>query len=310
MTAPHAQIQPFLTAAEALPSFADMTPTGAREFVLQMSAAMPKVALPEIGGFEKFTIPGPGGSLSIHHYQPKQTPARGAVVYFHGGGWVIGTPEFSEGLCRILVNASGCEIFSVDYRLAPEHPFPAPIEDAYAAVTWAAKRSTAPLFVGGDSAGGNLAAACAIRAREAGGPRLSGQMLFYPVTDHDFDTPSYRAYGTKKWMLSTADMKWFWHHYVADPERRNDPLASPLRAKSLANLAPALVVVPGLDPLCSEGEAYAARLKADGTPVELRTYDDMVHGFLGMIGLADIPRQAAEAAGQWLAAQLPKARSA
>lgn len=300
MTLPHPQIQALLDASAGMPPFSDLTPTGARELLARMSAARPAPALPELGEIKDFTIPGPGGNLGIRHYQPPQSRPRGTVVYAHGGGWVLGTPHISDSLCHVLVHESGCEVYSIDYRLAPEFPFPAPLDDVFAALLWAASNSKAPLFVAGDSAGGNLAAATTLRARDAAGPRLAGQILIYPVTDHDFTTDSYRAHGTKNLVVTTRDMQWYWHHYVEDPQRRNDPLAAPLRAASLRGLPPALIIVAGLDPLCDEGEAYARRLNADGTSAELRRYDDMVHGFLGMIGFADIPNEAAREAARWL----------
>jgi acetyl esterase len=300
MTLPHPQIQALLDASAGLPSFSDFTPAAARALLAQMSAARPAVALPEIGEIKGLTIPGPGGKLGIRHYQSLQAPPRGAVVYAHGGGWVLGTPDISDSLCRVLVHESGCDVYSVDYRLAPESPFPGPLDDVFAALTWAASRTKGSLFVAGDSAGGNLAAAAALRARDAAGPPLAGQILIYPVTDHDFNTGSYRAHGTKNLVVTTKDMQWYWRHYVTDPERRNDPLAAPLRAASLHGLPPALVVVAGLDPLCDEGEAYARRLNAEGSSADLRRYDDMVHGFLGMIGFADIPTEAARDVGRWL----------
>lgn len=300
MTLPHPQIQALLDASAGIPPFSDLTPAGARALLAQMAAARPKVAVPDIGAVGDFTIPGPGGQLGIRHYQSLQLPARGVVVYAHGGGWVLGTPDISDALCRILVHESGCDIYSVDYRLAPEFPFPAALDDVSAALAWAASRSKAPLFIAGDSAGGNLAAAAALRARDDSAPRLAGQILIYPVTDHDFTTESYRAHGIKNLVVTTKDMKWYWHHYVEDPKRRNDPMAAPLRAANLRGLPPALVIVAGLDPLCDEGEAYARRLNAEGNSAELRRYDDMVHGFLGMIGFADIPNEAAREAGRWL----------
>lgn len=299
MTAPHPQIQAMLEAAAGLPAMSDLTPIKARELVAQMSAGLPKIPFPDLAA-EDFTISGPGGELAVRHYRPGQAPFRGTVVYLHGGGWVLGTLDTADPLCRTLTHISGCEIYSIDYRLAPEFPFPAALDDALAALTWSGLQTKGPLFVAGDSAGGNLAAACTLCARTAGGPALAGQILIYPVTDHDFSRGSYRAHGERNLMVTTKDMKWYWHHYVAEVEKRNNPLASPLRAEHLGGLPPALVVVAGLDPLCDEGEVYAMRMKADGTNVELRRYDDMVHGFLGMIGSADRADEAAQVVGRWL----------
>jgi acetyl esterase len=304
MNAPHPQIKDMLDAmAQAgLPAMSDLAPPDARALMEQMSIGRPPVPSPELKGVKDIEIPGPGGKLSVRHYLPKETAVRGTMVYLHGGGWVLGNLETSDSLCRRLVAGSACELYSIDYRLAPEFPFPAALDDAVAAVKWAASKSKLPLFIGGDSAGGNIAAACALRLRDAGGPKLAGQVLVYPVTDHDFATASYRSNGDGTLLLSTKDMKYYWGHYVADIAQRNDPLAAPLRAKSLAGLPAALVIVAGLDPLCDEGTAYAGRLKADGVAVDLRRYDDMIHGFLAFIGIIGPASDIADDAAKWLKA--------
>lgn len=209
------------------------------------------------------------------------------LVYFHGGGWVVGSVASSDPFCRALANASGCAVLSLEYRLAPEDPYPAAAEDAYAATRWSADHAAehgmdpARIAVGGSSAGGNLAAVAALMARERGAPRIAFQLLHVPVTDHDFDTPSYRAnaigYG-----LTRSGMRWFWDQYAPDPKVRGEPYASPLRAKDLSHLPPAHVVTAECDPLRDEGKAYASRLLAAGVPTTYVEYPGMVHGFTGM----------------------------
>jgi acetyl esterase len=230
-----------------------------------------------------------GGQLVIRHYAPRENPA-GSVVYFHGGGWVIGDLDSFEQLCLKLAVDTGCDVFSVAYRLAPEHPFPAAADDALMALIEVARR-TPPhrkLVVAGDSAGGNLAAVAALRARDEGGPPLALQVLVYPVTDHDLGRPSYLANGDRGYLLTTDDMRWFWGHYVPDPATRSHPFASPLRMDDLGGLPPALIVVAGYDPLRDEGVEYAARLREAGVEVEVREFPTAVHGFLGMVGVADL----------------------
>jgi acetyl esterase len=231
------------------------------------------------------------------------------IVYFHGGGFVIGNLDSHDGTCRALANASGCAVVSVDYRLAPEHRFPAAPEDCYAALRFVAERGAElgidarRLAVAGDSAGGNLAAVTALLARERRGPDVRFQLLVYPVADHAFDTPSYRD-NAEGYFLSAAMMRWFWGHYLERPEQGDDPLASPLRAKDLAGLPPALVITAEYDPLRDEGEAYAARLKQAGVAAELLRYDGQIHGFFSLFDALDDGRAAVERAGAALRAAL------
>ena len=207
------------------------------------------------------------------------------LVYFHGGGWVVGSVAISDSFCRALANASGCAILSVDYRLAPEHRYPAAADDAYAATAWAAENARelgadpARLAVGGSSAGGNLAAVVSLMARECGGPKIALQWLHVPVTDHDFTRPSYLANATGAG-LTRAGMEWFWGHYEPDVARRSEPYASPLRAKDLRGLPPAIVFTADCDPLRDEGAAYADRLREAGVPVTYTEFRGMVHGFM------------------------------
>ncbi|HLH67958.1 MAG TPA: alpha/beta hydrolase [Candidatus Dormibacteraeota bacterium] len=197
------------------------------------------------------------------------------LVYLHGGGWVVGSVNTHDGVCRALANRARCQVISVDYRLAPEHPFPAAVEDAWTVTRWALERAPR-VAVAGDSAGGNLAAVAAMRARDAGLP-LALQVLIYPVVDHAFDTRSYRDNG-QGYGLTTAAMRHYWSCYLGDAEG-SQPEASPLRAPSLAGVAPALVIVCEYDPLRDEGVAFAERLRAEGVEARLSEYRGMIHGF-------------------------------
>jgi acetyl esterase len=208
------------------------------------------------------------------------------LVYFHGGGWVVGSVALSDDFCRALANASGCAVLSVEYRLAPEHRYPAAAEDAYNATLWASAHAgelgidAGRIAVGGSSAGGNLAAVVSLMARDRGGPAIKTQWLHVPVTDHDFTRPSYVANATGMG-LTRRGMEWFWRHYAPDVATRDEPLASPLRAKDLRGLPPAIVVTAECDPLRDEGAAYAERLRQAGVPVIYLEYPGMVHAFMG-----------------------------
>lgn len=295
------QIRAFLDtlAASGLPPVETLTPREAR---LQMEAGSLMLGrLPEVGRAEDLTAPGPAGPVRLRLTAPA---SRGggplpALVYLHGGGWVTGS-LFSHGhLCRALTLTAGLAVVAVDYRLAPEHPFPAALDDAEAATRWvidqAAALGTDParVAVGGDSAGGALAAAVARRLRDQGGPPLAAQLLIYPATDADFDTPSYLACA-EGYMLTRAAMVWYWDQYLPDGARRADPDAAPLRAERFEGLPPAVVVTAEYDPLRDEGEAYARRLADAGVPVRLLHYDGMVHGFLRRYRLLDRGRPALE----------------
>jgi acetyl esterase len=233
-------------------------------------------------------IPGPAGDIPVRVYTPAGPAPRAVLVYFHGGGWVLGGLETHDGVCRSLANGAGCVVVSVDYRLAPEHRYPAAAEDCYAATTWCAEHAAElgadakRLAVGGDSAGGNLAAVVAQMARDRGGPNVMFQLLIYPATDATFDTPSYRD-NADGYLLTTQDMRWFWGHYLGDASQRGaEPYASPLRAESLAGLPPALVITAEFDPLRDEGEAYGHALERAGVAARISRYDGMIHGFFGM----------------------------
>ncbi len=212
-------------------------------------------------------MPGPAGALGLRIYTPVEAGGPGALpvlVFFHGGGWVVGNLDTHDGLCRRLANAAGCLVVSVDYRLAPEARFPAAVDDAYAATRWVAARASSfggdgtRLAVGGDSAGGNLAAVVSLLAHERGAPPLRFQLLLYPVTDFAFDTPSYRENG-EGYLLTRANMEWYAGHYLRDGADRRHPHAAPLRAADVGGSPPTMVITAQYDPLRDEGEAYAVR---------------------------------------------------
>lgn len=253
-------------------------------------------------------IPGPAGDLPVRLYRPVSGGPLPVLVYFFGGGWTLGSVDTSDGICRSLANAAGCLVLTVGYRLAPEAKFPAAVEDCYAATRWVAEHAAelggdpGRVAVGGDSAGGNLAAAVTLMARERGGPDLAGQLLVYPNTDYFADTGSMRE-NTDPWLFNRTSVEWYWRHYLTWPEDGRNPLASPLRAEKLAGLPPALVITAEYDPLRDEGEQYAHRLAEAGVPVHLTRYDGMVHGFFAMAGVLDAGgaaiRQAAEQLRAW-----------
>jgi len=248
---------------------------------------------PAVQRVEDFTIPSSGGfALPVRLYVPSDKP-KGLIVYFHGGGWVIGTVAAYHPFTATLAQRTGCAVLSVDYRLAPENPFPAPLEDAQAAFTWAATQAEGkigmrpPVVVAmGDSAGGTLATVASRLHNEAGTlQKIDLQVLAYPVTGNDFETGSYHEFAEGN-LLTRNDMKWFWNHYLPDAAKRTDPNASPLHAKDLSKVPPGIIVTAGRDPLRDEGEAYGRRLQDAGVATEVVRGEGLVHGFLSMINYA------------------------
>jgi acetyl esterase len=243
---------------------------------------------PFVASVRDVLIPGQAGNIPARVYEPgPDSPA--TVVYYHGGGWVIGSVDDWDAVCRALAVASGCTLVSVDYRLAPEHVFPAAADDAYDAFAWARSQIGAgrPMVVAGDSAGGNLAAVTAQRALHNGGLSPVLQVLIYPVVDCDLDRKSYHEYGGTDFIVNRPDMEWFWNQYAPDEATRRNPYASPMRAPSLAGLPPAYVVTAEHDPLRDEGFAYVERLSAAGVPVNHRHYGSQIHGFYTMVNVMD-----------------------
>jgi len=262
----------------------------------------------ELAEISNRTIPGPAGPLPVRIYRNSLSANQPAIVYFHGGGFVIGGLDSHEGGCRRLSKGAECTVVSIDYRLAPEHVFPAAVDDAFAATKWVADNAAAlgidagRIAVAGDSAGGTLAAVSALLARDRGGPAICHQLLVYPVTDLLFTTESYKTNG-EGYFLTQDMMAWFRRQYMPPSHPLDDPLASPLHAKDLSRLPPVTVITAEYDPLRDEGEAYARRLSEAGVPTALKRYDGVFHGFFSMAGAVD---QGDEAVA-WAVAELRKA---
>lgn len=241
-------------------------------------------------------VPGPAGDIPVRVYRPEGDHQSPIIVYFHGGGFVIGDIETHDTICQRLAAGVPAVVVSVDYRLAPEHPFPAAVEDCDAATDWVSAHAAelggdaGRLAVAGDSAGGNLAAVVTRHARDAGGPPIAFQLLVYPVTDMTRTLPSHIENGTG-YLLDSDSMTWFHEHYLGEADPRQ-PDASPLLADDLSDLPPALVVTAEYDPLRDEGEAYAGRLRQAGVPVTVSRYDGMIHAFYGMNSIFDTARRA------------------
>jgi acetyl esterase len=252
-----------------------------------------------VGSVKNREIPGPESQIPVRNYTPEGIGPFPLLVYFHGGGWVLGNLDVHDAVCRALTNAAGCVTVSVDYRLAPEYKFPAAPEDCYAVTRWVAENAggfngdPTRIAVGGDSAGGNLAAVVTLMARDRGGPKLVYQLMIYPITNYSFDTPSYQE-NARGYSLTKDDMVWFWDHYLPSEDDGKHPYASPLQAQDLSNLPPAMVITAEYDPLRDEGEQYAARLQEAGNQVTVRRYNGMIHGFFRMGAVVDQGRQAIE----------------
>jgi acetyl esterase len=244
-------------------------------------------------------IPGPAGTIPARLYDPPSGGLEGRplVVYLHGGCWVLGDLDTHDGVCRFLAANADAAVLSVEYRLAPEHPFPAAIEDAVAAFRWAGAETArlgvdpARIAIAGDSAGGNLAAAVARLARDDGGPGPAMQALIYPIVDPGEESASRRAFA-EGFLLTGAELEWFERAYLTEGADRDDPRVSLLRADDLSGLAPAYVLTAGFDPLRDEGEAYAAALRAAGVPVALRRHPGLIHGFANMTAISHAAREA------------------
>jgi acetyl esterase len=230
-------------------------------------------------------IPGPGGPIPARLYRSAKNGTLPVLVFLHGGGWVVGNIDSHEAMCRHLANRAECAVLSVDYRMGPEHKFPAAVEDCFAATVWTAGNAAAlgvdpgRLAVGGDSAGGNLAAVVSLLARDKGAPRIAYQVLIYPATDAAMRHDSVARYA-EGYVLTRATMRWFYEQYLRTPDDAADWRVSPLLAPDLSRLPPAYVLTAGYDPLCDEGDAYAARLAAAGVPVTHRRFPGQVHGFV------------------------------
>ncbi len=298
------QIQALLDRAASLPATHTLPVAEARR---QMEARTAALAPPAtVGAVAERRIDGPAGPIRLRIYTPASAGPWPLLVFFHGSGFVLCSLDTHDGMCRNLCAGSDCIVVSVDYRLAPEHKFPAALDDCTDAARWAIAHArefgadAARTVLAGDSAGGNLAAAAALRLRDEEGPPLAGQLLIYPVTDyHTPGTPSY-AQNADGYGLTRATMEWFWGHYLADPAGAANPYAAPLKASDLRRLPPTLVQTAEYDPLRDEGELYATRLREAGVPVELSRWNGMNHGFLSWVGVVDRAGEAMDEACAWL----------
>ncbi len=278
---PHAEITGLLQQmdAEPVPSYSSLSPENARELMAEMFPE-PDEPTP-VENVMELAIGEEG--IPVRVYVPEGEGPYSTVVYFHGGGWVLGDLDTHDATCRTLTNKTDSMVISVDYRLAPEHKFPTPLEDCYTVLEWVfddadtMQIDTDRVAIAGDSAGGNLAAAVALLARDRDGPSIARQVLIYPVTQYGFDMDSYEENG-EGYLLTKADMEWFWDLYLRDDVDGKNPYASPLEASSLEGLPPATVITCGFDPLRDEGAAYASQLEAAGVDVNHINYDDAIHG--------------------------------
>ncbi|MGD0189235.1 MAG: alpha/beta hydrolase [Rhizomicrobium sp.] len=275
-------------AAQPAPKMWQMSPSDGRlAFTALMQFVGPQNV--PIGGVADVRASGPHGAIRLRNYTPVAAVKESlpTLVFYHGGGFVIGDLDTHDGLCRIIANESGSRVVAVDYRLAPEHKFSAAVDDSYAALTWIAAHAAElgvdanRLAVGGDSAGGGLAAVVAQMARDRAGPTLAYQLLLFPVTQIGGETRSMRE-RAEGFFLEKATLDWFFNHYLGNTADRDDVRASPLLAKNFAGLPPAYLMVAGYDPLHDEGVAYAGKLKSAGVSVTVADYPDLVHDFIYM----------------------------
>jgi acetyl esterase len=280
-------------AAEGTPRPSRLSVEGARELVHDITAEAGILDDPEpVGSVRDLSIPGPSSGIPVRIYTPEGDMSFPILLWLHGGGWTVGGLDVADGKCRRLSNLGGCSVVSVDYRRAPENPFPAALEDAYAALEWSAQNPDVVLgdperiAVGGNSSGGNLAAALGLLVRDEGGPEISHQVLGAPALDYRFDTASCQE-NAEGFGLTRADMKYFWNHYLQRRYDARHPYASPLQARDLTGLPSATVITSGFDPLRDDGVDYAERLRDAGIEVNHHHFEDMPHGVLGYVNLKE-----------------------
>lgn len=307
------QFAPFLEGAAQFPKANSIPAPVFRDLVRQASTGFPKLEVP-LGAITDRTIPGPGGDLPVRIYTPIASAAAPVIVYFHGGGYIAGDLDTQDMICRGLCNGARSVVVSVAYRLAPENPFPAAHEDCWAATLWAAGNACeiggipGQLAVAGDSAGADLAAGVALRARDAKGPALCGQVLIYGAGGYPSGEPESMRENRNAPFLHADDVLYFWHQYLSNPEvDQHDLRASPGRASSLRDVAPALIVTAEADPLRDFGEGYGRKLVAAGVSVQMRRYPGMVHGFLSWLGVINAAHTAMNDASAWLRTQFARA---
>jgi len=298
------QIQNILDVLATMPPMHTLSVAEARERMEKRPET--GLRIPPVATVEDRVIARAGGALPMRIYTPIGSGPFPIVVFFHGSGFVVCSLNSHDAMCRNLCAGSGAVVVSVDYRLAPEHKFPAAPDDCLFATRWVAEHAAelggdaSRIVVAGDSAGGNLATVTALRIRDEGGPKLAGQLLIYPVTDyHSPGTPSY-VENAEGYGLSRAGMAWFWHHYLADPKDAMHPHASPARAASLAGLPPALVYSAEYDVLRDEAEIYAHKLREAGVEVRMQRWEGMNHGFFFWVGIVDAAGVAMDEACAWL----------
>jgi acetyl esterase len=297
-----AQAQDLLDAmaAQGMKTFDQMTVPEARDAGLAFIGLQGEPE--QVAQVTDRTVPGPAGEIPIRVYTPEGPGPHPVVVYYHGGGWVIGDIEVADKPCRTLSNVSGAAVVSVGYRKAPEHPYPAAADDCYAATAWVAEHAAelgvdpARIAVAGDSAGGQLAAVVAQTARDRGGPAIAYQLLIYPAVDAGGEYPS-RVENGEGYLLTKGAMDWFYAHYLTSPDQIEEPAASPIRG-DLTGLPPASVITAGYDPLRDEGAAYVEALTRAGVAVHHDENPSMIHGFFWMLGAIEHVRGAYDRAGQ------------
>ncbi|MGQ0620927.1 MAG: alpha/beta hydrolase [Panacagrimonas sp.] len=305
----HPQVEGFMKQLAAVGGkpFHQMPVAECRAALAGLFGMMPP-STEKIASVDNRRIPGAAGDIAVRIYTPEGAGPFPVLSYFHGGGWVLGDLDGYDPLCRELCGGASCVVVSVEYRLAPEHKFPAAPEDCVAAVKWVAanavslKGDASRLAVGGDSAGGNLAAVVAQRLRDENGPRLCAQLLIYPCTQLVGSTPS-MIENAEGYLLERKDMEWFAGHYLNSPADGRSINASPAFATSLAGLAPALVITAEFDPLRDEGEAYGDAMRKAGVDVTVSRYDGAIHAFFSFFGIMEPGRRAVDEAIRWLREQ-------
>jgi acetyl esterase len=306
----HPQVKAVLDQMVAAgPPLHHLSPVEARKAIEAMRATTGE---PEhVAKVEDRTYRSPTGQMPMRIYTPDGRGPFPVLVYYHGGGWVIGNLDTVDASCRSLANLVGCIVVSADYRLAPEHKFPAAADDCYAALRWVALQAasfhgdSSRIAVGGESAGANLAAVAALMTNERGSPTLCHQLLLYPVIDYAFDTPSYRENG-EGYFLTRDMMMWFWRQYLATDADGANPYASPIRSRYLRGAAPATIFTAEFDPLRDEAAAYAAKLREAGVPVTYKCCQGLIHGFMGTAKVVEPARKALEDAAAALRAAFAK----
>ena len=304
----HPRLQAIVDASAGAPPMESYEPAALRAIYEDLSAHAPR---PDVAHVEDRMIPGPRGEIRVRIYRPDLGSGHPVITFFHGSAFVICSVNTHDTLCRHLCLRSHAVVVSVDYGLGPENKFPAGPDDSLAATRWVAGNAAtfggapARLAVAGDSAGATMAIVTAMRIRDEGGPNVAAQLLIYPVTDYpDNAPPSYTERSRGCGLLTPEAMRWGWAHYLNDPADGRHPYASPHRANNLSNLPPAYVVTAEYDILRDEGEIFAGQLKSAGVDTMLIRYDDMNHGFMGMVGNLDRADEAMAAASDWLAKHL------